>query len=168
MALIPCHECSAQISSSAAACPSCGAPIFDWQRKPQKAPRRGVGAAIALAIFGCIVLVAVIVGMNSAVELPPGAYGRVTQHEWACQRYEGFEVADRAFVTGGVEAYTNVVRTLWGSGSCISFSKGDPLFFEGERKQGFVKVGKTKSEINYFARPTIVNSALLRRDAPLH
>ena len=84
-------------------------------------------------------------------ELPLGAYGRAVGHEWACKHYEGLQRINELSALGDIVAMKSVAETLWASGSCISFSKGDPVFYEGERKQGFLKVGPKKSEINYFA-----------------
>ena len=91
-------------------------------------------------------------------ELPPGAYGRAVDYEWACERYQGLQAADEAFARGGVEAYKRVLSVLMDSGSCISFSKGDPIFFGGERQQGYVKVGRSESAIKYFAPSKILPS----------
>jgi hypothetical protein len=87
-------------------------------------------------------------------ELPSGAYGRVTEYRWAC---ESVEEMQRLKAIYDADGYKGVGANLWNSGSCISFRRGDVIFFAGEGRAGFVKVGRTHSKINFYADPEILN-----------
>lgn len=90
-------------------------------------------------------------------ELPAGAYGRAPNYEWACQRFEGLQRINELYAVGDTKSAELVSKTLWGSGSCISFSTGDPFYFSGESKDGFVKIGREQSNIIYYADRKILN-----------
>jgi predicted nucleic acid-binding Zn ribbon protein len=56
MALIQCHECSAQISDHARTCPKCGAPVIATIKRRQKAALVDLGIR---AVFAVIVIIIV-------------------------------------------------------------------------------------------------------------
>jgi hypothetical protein len=89
-------------------------------------------------------------------DLPPGAYGRVAASDFACKDVEGLQRANDLFASGQIDVMKNLMTTIWSSGSCISFAKGDVIYIDGEFVQGFVKVGINKSDISYFANPSIL------------
>lgn len=61
MALKPCPECKTEISTSAAACPKCGA--------PQHQPKKTSGCAITAAVFvGFVILIAALFSMTQQNE----------------------------------------------------------------------------------------------------
>jgi predicted nucleic acid-binding Zn ribbon protein len=55
MALIPCHECSGQVSDHARTCPHCGAPVIATIKRRQKAALIELGVRLAFAVVIVIV-----------------------------------------------------------------------------------------------------------------
>jgi predicted nucleic acid-binding Zn ribbon protein len=56
MPLIPCHECSGQVSDHARTCPHCGAPVITTIKRRQKAAL--IGLVIRLVFVIIIIIIA--------------------------------------------------------------------------------------------------------------
>ena len=55
MALIPCHECSGQVSDHARTCPHCGAPVIATIKRKQKAVLIELGVRLGFVVVIIIV-----------------------------------------------------------------------------------------------------------------
>lgn len=63
MALMKCKECGNEVSTSAGACPKCGAPVV---LAPNAAKR--IGKGVGLGCAGALVVVAILVGIGTATK----------------------------------------------------------------------------------------------------
>lgn len=69
MALIVCHECKAQISSEAKACPQCGAPVVSPSSVVP--PYRGFGKVLSSLLMGIVVVGLVYIVVIAPPSAPP-------------------------------------------------------------------------------------------------
>jgi uncharacterized membrane protein YvbJ len=71
MALTRCEECGREVSSKAAACPHCGAPISGMSIASPEFHGRGEGVFMKSMNCGCVVLIAIVVMIVIAIILLP-------------------------------------------------------------------------------------------------
>ncbi|MFK3741402.1 zinc-ribbon domain-containing protein [Massilia sp. TN1-12] len=106
MALIACHECGAQVSTEAAACPNCGA-------RPQKAQR---SRALLYALLGISVIFVTwaLVRTPSAEEVASSDARMAISVCWDDQKTKSYEPSTARFVAGVCEKMERDYRAKFG------------------------------------------------------
>ena len=106
MALTACKECGSEISTTAKACPKCGA------RVPKE---NSAVPVVALVLVGAFVLVAILGMLGSRSE--PSAKvldRRAIAHCWEQQKRKSLEPGEQRFIAGACELLEREFRQKYG------------------------------------------------------